>query len=314
MFISLNGFETQVFINIHEQKDTDGSLEELCTYLNGSGTKDLTVTWQEIHYKALYEKFEVLLTMLEEIYEQNEEKKLTSAKLKTLIEQPLSDFYETANLFAEKEKRFEYEQKEKELKETAKNAAKKTKTAKVKKAKAFSFKAIQEPKISTVKLPVKKTDRKLTVQEKAELCIKRQKELLKEQILSFILPLAKEGFAHKWSLERKIEEVLPGTYSYFEKAFILATARADEVKIACLLVDSKYEWILSGANVFDNTKWFNKEKMEDSLKIAEKVLSFGKKGERLEELKTVFKNLDIAQKSAEYRCENFIKNISELAR
>ena len=54
--------------------------------------------------------------------------------------------------------------------------------------------------------------------------------------------------------------------------------------------------------------------MEDSLKIAEKVLSFGKKGERLEELKTVFKNLDIAQKSAEYRCENFIKNISELAR
>ncbi len=316
MFTSLNGFETQVFIDIHEHKDKDGSLEELCTYLNGSGTKDLAVTWQEIHYKALYEKFEALLSKTQETYEQNNEKKLTAAKLKALLEQELTDFYETANEFAEKEALFEYEQKQKELKEAKKAKTKvlknEAKTARTKQAKAFAFKAIKEPKIAPVKLTAVKTAEKLTAQEKAELCVNRQKELLKEQILYFVLPLAKEGFAHKWALERKIEEVLAGTYAYFEKAFILATAQADAQKIASLLVNSKYEWLLSGANVFDGTKWFNKEKMEDSLKIAQKVLSFGKKGEQIKELETLFNNLDKAQKQAEYKCDIFIENVCKL--
>ena len=98
MFIALNGFETQVFMNIEQKKDIDGKLEELCNFLNGSGTPDLKIAWQELHFKEIYEKFGILLDKTVKFFE--ESKKPSCSKLKLKIEAPLSEFYKTAEKFA----------------------------------------------------------------------------------------------------------------------------------------------------------------------------------------------------------------------
>lgn len=98
MFIALNGFETQVFMNIEQKKDIDGKLEELCNFLNGSGTPDLKIAWQELHFKEIYEKFGILLDETVKFFE--ESKKPSCSELKLKLEAPLSEFYKTTEKFA----------------------------------------------------------------------------------------------------------------------------------------------------------------------------------------------------------------------
>ncbi|MBR4323683.1 alpha-amylase family glycosyl hydrolase [Treponema sp.] len=120
MFISLNGFETQIFMDIRQEKDKDGSLKELCDFLNGKGTPDLHTAWQELHYKKLYQAFQNLignelclslgsLKMNAKELKEAGLKKATSASVKKIISSPLEYFYSVANEFAEVE--FNEEQK-----------------------------------------------------------------------------------------------------------------------------------------------------------------------------------------------------------
>jgi len=114
MFIALNGFETQIFMDIRQEKDKDGSLKELHDFLNGKGTPDLHTAWQELHYKKLYQAFQnvignELCTALGTLKMSAKElkaeglKKATATSVKKIIEKPLEYFYEVANEFAEKE-------------------------------------------------------------------------------------------------------------------------------------------------------------------------------------------------------------------
>ena len=114
MFIALNGFETQIFMDIRQEKDKDGSLKELCDFLNGKGTPDLHTAWQELHYKKLYQAFQNVISaevceslgtlkMSAKELKAEKLKKATATSVKKLIEKPLEYFYEVANEFAEKE-------------------------------------------------------------------------------------------------------------------------------------------------------------------------------------------------------------------
>ena len=56
MYVALNGFETQIYMDIREVEDTaDKKYAKLNEMLKGAGTKDLEIYWQEIHYKELYD-------------------------------------------------------------------------------------------------------------------------------------------------------------------------------------------------------------------------------------------------------------------
>ena len=58
MYVELNGFETQVYLDVQEIKDeADGRYRTLCAFLNGKGCEDIETAWQELMYKDLYEKF-----------------------------------------------------------------------------------------------------------------------------------------------------------------------------------------------------------------------------------------------------------------
>ena len=71
-------------------------------------------------------------------------------------------------------------------------------------------------------------------------------------------------------------------------------------------MESRYSGKLSGANEFDGIKWFNKEKMEASLKAAVEILTAGKTKTATAKIETLVAGLDEAQKNSGYRCENFL--------
>lgn len=51
----LNGFEYQVYMNVHQVSDTaDHRYKILCEFLNGSGCEDIETAWQELIYKDVY--------------------------------------------------------------------------------------------------------------------------------------------------------------------------------------------------------------------------------------------------------------------
>ena len=249
MFVALNGFETQVFMNIQQKKDTGGKLEELYNFLNGRGTSDLKTAWQEMHYRELYEKLDLLLEVLIKFFE--ETKRPSLQLLKTAIEIPLKEFYETAKKFL--------------------------------------------PAKTVLKLPA------LKLAKKAETGLR-----LKNQVLILLEPLSKKNLCLEWNLQRKLSEKISSSFDFFETAFIFKGVKADSLSLAKLLVESRYSGKLSGANEFDGIKWFNKEKMEASLKAAVEILTAGKTKTAAAKIETLVAGLDEAQKNSEYRCENFL--------
>ena len=305
MFIALNGFETQIFMDIRQEKDTDGSLKELCEFLNGRGTQDLHTAWQDLHYKKLYQAFQGIISSelcsslgtlkmtAKELKEANL-KKATASQIKQLVTEPIESFYEIANEFAEAEFLAE-EKTEEEVSET--KAKKSTKAAK--------FKKITVPK--TVSLP------------------KGSKVSLNDiyiYLYEIVAPLAEAGFAKKWSLDRKIAEFTANTsigdmqsYDFFHRAFVLSDGLAlkltetsekeDLAAIAEKLADSKDSWSLIGANEFNGTKWFNKERMESTLDLYKQILSSKASEAKLEIIESIFKKLNNAQKKSEYKCREF---------
>ncbi|MCR4733895.1 MAG: alpha-amylase [Treponema sp.] len=59
LFVSLNGFEYQVLLDVHQIADMpDHRYKILCDTLAGKGCEDLETAWQEIIYKDLYAAFE----------------------------------------------------------------------------------------------------------------------------------------------------------------------------------------------------------------------------------------------------------------
>ncbi|MDA3809493.1 MAG: alpha-amylase family glycosyl hydrolase [Spirochaetaceae bacterium] len=55
LFVHLNGYESQVFTDIHEMKNSDSNnIAAICRKLNGSGTKDLDREYREMIFKPIY--------------------------------------------------------------------------------------------------------------------------------------------------------------------------------------------------------------------------------------------------------------------
>ena len=305
MFISLNGFESQVFMDIRQEKDRDGSLAELCNFLNGKGTPDIATAWQELHYKELYEKFNAVLhaeyenIKIQPAGARTQEGRKYSAKEKTecikLFTNAVAQFYELANKIAKEE-----------------SGQKKFKTIKPVKIlkKHFADFGIS----AAVKNDLKKEN--LSPEEEKVALQKAQFNVTKSAFLfitrKLVTPLAKSGKARKWGLERKIAEYgnsagFNDLYSLFHNIFLIGPCKASEYEIARLFVNSEHSFELSGANEYEGIRWFNKEKMEENLNLAESLFEKGLTRSTDAKTAVVFKNLKKAAANAEYKCDLFIK-------
>nr|MCR5188851.1 alpha-amylase [Treponema sp.] len=344
MFVMLNGFEYQVYMNIHQVTDcADHRYQILCDYLGGRGCEDIESAWQDLIYKDLYQALgdftEKALAPIMEAFKVPEEKKLDEAaekasakakkttskakapakakahkvdlkKITEILNQAEESglaFYKTAQDFAKAvDKKLVLLTPEKQFK-LFKDRIKKCVSihnAEAKKAPADLQKALS----------------KITSDEEfAKLMITSKKEI--EKVLpgwALSAQYADNGLASYWNFGRKLNEFLKLDIRFlFQKTLLLASTcdpeklpakqKEEAYKLTQLLVSSPYAAALSGANSFDNIKWFNKEVLEENLNLAIMMMGLSAKTAKLAEVFKFYKVLCAAKLKAAYKCDLFEK-------
>ena len=141
---------------------------------------------------------------------------------------------------------------------------------------------------------------------------------------------AETGLAEKWAFGRKLSQfckmeniVREEDRFTFVKLFVLASVSSTKelskdskkicLEIINLLVASSRAGALSGANTFDNIRWFNKEVIESSLNLITLLMLLDAKEALVPEILALFKNLNTAKLKAAYKCELLIKQFAPKA-
>ena len=133
---------------------------------------------------------------------------------------------------------------------------------------------------------------------------------------------AENGLANKWNLGRKINQYLNAdSKGFLRKNLLLASYSSSQnlpkdekkqaYKIVELLVQSPYAYQLSGANTFDNIRWFNKEIIEDSLNTIILFMKLNAKDSKIEAINKLYKDLLAAKLKAAYKCDLFLKEFAQ---
>ncbi|SFI74558.1 Alpha amylase, catalytic domain [Treponema bryantii] len=345
LFVMLNGFEYQVYLNVHQVSDqADHRYKILCDFLNGRGCEDIETAWQELIYKDLYTALhayagKVISPLFEAFgYEKIKDKAEAeatetsvdtkkAAKSKTVAKKP-------ASLTAKKVT-------------DIMTAAKKELTTFIKIASKFTGKDIKlyaEKEASEITARLKKL---VTIHnlKKTKQPANLQKALLKaadatsfasliegadadleKLLLCWALcgSLTEKGCALEFAFGRKFNEYLceekftdKDERWNLTKLFVLATAtnsaaikkdsKAAAYEVTKLLMQSRWCGLLSGTNNFDNIRWFNKELSDDSLNKAILLIALTGKTADFANLQKFNKLLAAAKTKAAYKCELMLK-------
>ncbi len=332
LFVMLNGFEYQVYMDIHQVTDeADGRYRILCEHLNGAGCEDIESAWQEIIYKDLYAAMESYVkAVLPPIMEQFNDKPGAaeiSAILKAAEKQALA-----------------FEAECEKIEKASEGTFKEKKPAKAAKACTLTKDATQLLKllvqVHNAKAPKKPADMQKAIINAKEIPLFIKLMELNDYKLETALicralcgKYAVSGLADFLNFARKfnqfiIEETKTDTGLRPELAKVLllsrvsdisklatpAGAKASAARITELLVISKYRRILSGANLFDNIWWFNKEITDDSLNLVELLMLINAKAADVPNVLKLFKNLRASKLKAAYKCELFAKAFEPAAK
>ena len=353
MFVSLNGFEYQVLLDVHQVTDfADHRYKILCETLAGKGCEDIEIAWQEIIYKDLYAALNIFaeksLKPLAKAFDlaykapepqaENAEKLEKTGKAAKATAKAKKDEEQKSAVVSEKEiKEILADSKESALAffKVAKNFAGDAKILDAEKqfalfgarvktlAKIHNEKAVKMPKDITATLAKCKTSEQFA---KLMLLTNGTLELA---LLGWALTadFAETGLAQNWALGRKLSQFLKAENIVqnedrftFIKLFILASASSTEgiakdakksaLSIVELLVNSPNAGALSGANTFDNIRWFNKEVIESSLNQIVLLMLLDAKESEVLQILSLYKTLQTAKLKAAYKCELLIKQFA----
>lgn len=322
MFVSLNGFEYQVLMDIHEVADMpDGRYRTLCDTLQGRGCYDLEVEWQEICYRDLYQAFSefaaAFAPSVHKLFNPADGKILSGAEIKAGIKTLLTDsekaavrFYLTANGFAGSV--CDMPKESEQFKQLAKTfeLLGKVRAAKMPKKAADSMSALKKVK---------------TAEEFLTIAAANDPNLL-ERLACFAMvkDYAATELAERWALPRKFAEyfqnvgLLTGDLrGDLTKLFTLAKpaqsalTEKDKQKSAFTLVSpltqGEKAFMLSGANSFNGVTWFNKELTDLSLTYEFSILALLTDSKHEEEVLKLYADVLTAKVKSEYKCEDFVK-------
>ncbi len=344
LFIMLNGFEYQVYMDIHQVTDeADHRYKILCEHLNGAGCEDIEAAWQEIIYKDLYAAMEnyakTVLPPLIQAFTNPKEPKVKAADITKLLKAAEKQALAFETECEKVEKASEGTFKEKTTK-AAKTKAKAKSTAKAdsKKAACTLSKDVQQFIKLLIQVHNAKAGKKPADLQKAIANAKEAPVLIKlmetaDPNLETVLicralsgKYATSGLADFLNFGRKFTQFIKA-YTDIDKnlradltrLFLLARVsdvakistpagrRIAAARITELLVISKHRRFLSGANTFDNIVWFNKEITDYSLNLIELLMMMNIKSADLENILKLFKDLRTAKLKAAYKCELFAK-------
>ncbi|MBO4533795.1 MAG: alpha-amylase [Treponema sp.] len=336
LFVMLNGFEYQVYLDVHQVTDeADHRYKILCEHLNGAGCEDIESAWQDIIFKDLYAAMEsyaklVLPPLLEAFTD-----KVSTSDIKKI----LTDADKQARAFEKEclkiEKSVEGILKKKPDSKTADKAKKAssgtcaltTENLKLLKllAQVHNAKAVKKP------ADLQKTLLKAAEPEQFIKLMTSADENLEALLICRALcgKFAYTGLAEGLNFARKLNQFI-ADYTELNKnlrpeltkLFLLARvsdasaiatpaqARTAAARITELLVISKYRRVLSGANLFDNIWWFNKEVCDNSINQIELLMLMNAKSSEAEKVFKLFKEIRAAKLKAAYKCELFIKEFA----
>ncbi len=345
LFVMLNGFEYQVYLNVHQVSDqADHRYKILCDFLNGRGCEDIETAWQELIYKDLYTALhayagKVISPLFEAFgYEKIKDKAEAevvetsanvkkSVKSKTAAKKPasltakkvtdimtaakkeLTTFIKIASKFAGKDIKLDAEKEASEI------------TARLKKLVAIhNLKKTKQP------ADLQKALLKAADATSFASLIEGADADLEKLLLCWALcgSLAEKGCALDFAFGRKFNEYLreekftdKDERWNLTKLFVLATAtnsaaikkdsKAAAYEVTKLLMQSRWCGLLSGTNNFDNIRWFNKELSDDSLNKTILLLALVGKTADFANLQKFNKLLAAAKTKAAYKCELMLK-------
>ena len=345
LFVMLNGFEYQVYLNVHQVSDqADHRYKILCDFLNGRGCEDIETAWQELIYKDLYADLhayagKVMAPLFEAFgYEKIKDKSEAetaensvdikkSSKSKTAAKKPaalsakkvtdimagskkeLTAFMKTASKFAGKDIKLDAAKEMTEI------------IGRLKKLVAIhNFKKAKQPAdLQKALLKAANASAFASLMEGADAG-------LEKLLLCWALcgTLSEKGCALEFAFGRKFNEYLreekltdKDERWNLTKFFVLATATntaaiKKDSKVAAydvtkLLMQSRWCGLLSGTNSFDNIRWFNKELSDDSLNKTILLLVLAGKTADFANIQKFNKVLAAAKTKAAYKCELMLK-------
>ena len=344
LFVMLNGFEYQVYMDIHQVTDeADHRYKILCEHLNGAGCEDIEAAWQEIIYKDLYAAMEnytkEVLPPLVQAFTNPKEPKVKAADITKLLKAAEKQALAFETECEKVEKASEGTFKEKTTKAAkAKSKSKPAAKSDSKKAVCSLSKDVQQFIKLLIQVHNAKAGKKPADLQKAIANAKEAPVLIKlmetaDPNLETVLicralsgKYATSGLADFLNFGRKFTQFIK-TYTDIDKnlradltrLFLLARVsdvakistpagrRIAAARITELLVISKHRRFLSGANTFDNIVWFNKEITDYSLNLVELLMMMNVKTAELENVLKLFKDLRAAKLKAAYKCELFAK-------
>ncbi len=324
MFVMLNGFEYQVYMNVHQVIDeADGRYRILCETLNGKGCEDIETAWQEIIYKDLYEvlgKFaeKAFIPLIEAFAEAPAGKAPVIADILKDGEKAGLAFYKLAEKTAAAETKAETPAKSK-----AKTTVKKPVDNSAKAYKLFCDRVKTVAKLHKTAAPKAPADLQKALARaastaKADQFAKLILQISPEKETALIAwaaasIFAENGFAAKWNLGRKFNEYLmneklveKSLRPEFTKILLLASKKTP-LDIVELIVNSRYAVQLGGINSFDNIIWFNKELVEESINDTIMLMALDSTAAKLPEIFKLHKTLFAAKLKSAYKAELFVK-------
>ena len=348
MFVALNGFEYQVYLDVRQVVDTEeGKYAKLHELLNGKGVPDLDVAWQEYHYKDLYaalekfatpEFFKAIRTIFTPI-PVLKHKNVEAPKLDKLLE----SVKEAAIAYYTMESRFATE-----TTETAEDTKKRV-TQKEKRNNQKSIDATPEQRYTAfckqieflVAAAAAAQGAEKTVSDSASTRYRQTKASSKTEFDNDIYEglVAYEnsaeilcGFAMvstagtnnclKWGYSRKLSDYLTQAGATakdmkdtFTRLFVTMPVRSlnfgtagyqkSAYTVATDLTCGPNSFLLTGANDYNGTRWFNKEKMDSTLWYSFAALSMYSPRIMRDNIYKLYRALKTAKENAEYKCENF---------
>ncbi len=353
MFVGLNGFESQVYIDVHQVVDTaDKKYFHLNQLLNGSGVFDLEVAWQEYKYKELYKALTDFISadFVAGIKLLRAEPKLKLEDFLNSFKDKAISYYEQEILFEQEELKLEEEivalqNSQKSSSKTSKTSIKKSELSNLSKSKSKKTQLNAEQRFAAFSkeleylsnagadfIPITAEQEEFNFGAKDENEIKLKIEQTKLSSLSFdaefaaVAAVSNAGSknAIKWGFARKLTELLTlagekktNLQDIFTRIFICLKIKdlnfgtssfiKSTYETAKLLVDSKDSRILSGTNEFNGIKWFNKERIEETLWFALKTVAMCNSRTLREQIYRLYRTLNAAKECCDYKCEEFLK-------
>lgn len=327
LFVSLNGFESQVYTDIRQVADTDTyKYSTLCQTLAGRGAEDLETLWEEIEYWELYKALEtfaiLLISKTEEMLHPADrtqlKKKALTDKMQALtdeVKESALAFYATAQRFADG-CGYKIAPPEKQFRQFNK---------------MFSA-VISSAADTALRNPSAEENEKLLKSKSGGDFIAFAASIEKSLpilliCLASIEELAACGCAKRFNFARKFAEYIrrtgcanaPDQYQLMrvfalaplaKKTVLLNNMKKAAYEFAALFVQSEDALLLSGNNFFDGIQWFNKELSDSSLTYFAAVATLYAPEEKKDFVRALYFLLNDAKIKASFKSELFIKQFA----